>query len=204
VDGHQPEDELTQRQAALQAEAGELRHDLALDSLLAEVGPVRYAGSYVSGLMSWRDLDVMVLGGPAMTPLDVLALQSRVVTLPGVVGFEYHDERGSRSLTGQARDQRYHVPTFVQRKEGLWRVDLTIWLNDDHANVSAWHESLGANITDDQRRAVLRIKDVWHRRPEYPDSVSGMEIYTAVLDDDIRTAQGFGNWLSDHRHQAKA
>ena len=51
---------------------------------------------------------------------------------------------------------------------------------------------------------MLRIKDVWHRRPEYPDSVSGMEIYTAVLDDDIRTPQGFGNWLSDRGRQAKA
>lgn len=203
MDGHESDDVLAQRQVALQAEASELRRDLAFDSLLADVGPVMYTGSYVSGLMSWRDLDVMVLGGPAMTPLDVLALQSRVVALPGVVGFEYHDERGPRSPTGQARDERYHVPTFVQRRAGLWRVDVTIWLNDDHANVSAWHESLAASITDDQRRAVLLIKNVWHRRPEYPDSVSGMEIYRAVLDDGIRTPSGFGTWLSDHEPQAK-
>lgn len=28
-------------------------------------------GSYVSGLMSWRALDVMVLAGPDYTPYDV-------------------------------------------------------------------------------------------------------------------------------------
>jgi hypothetical protein len=50
-------------------------------------------------------------------------------------------------------------------------------------------------ITDEQRRAVLRIKDVWHRRPEYPDEVGGLDIYTAVIGDGLRTPQEFGAWL---------
>jgi hypothetical protein len=34
------------------------------------------------------------------------------------------------------------------------------------------------------RLAVLRIKDVWHRLPSYPDTVGGWDIYTAVLGPD--------------------
>ena len=118
----------------------------------------------------------MVLSHPGFTPSDVLALQSRIIAHPGIIGFNYRDERGARSPTAEPRDERYHLPTFVQRGTRLWRLDLTVWLRDDHTNLTVWHEQLRDTITAEQRSAVLRIKDVWHRRPEYPDLVSGMEI----------------------------
>lgn len=62
--------------------------------------------------------------------------------------------------------------------------------------MTAWHEAQQNRITAEQRRAVLRIKDVWHR-PDYPDQVSGMEIYTAVLDDGVRTPERFAAWLTE-------
>jgi len=43
---------------------------------------------------------------------------------------------------------------------------------------------------------LLRIKDVWHRLPSYPEQVSGWEIYTAVLRDGVRTSEQFGRWLA--------
>src|ERR671912_251632 len=38
------------------------------------------------------------------------------------------------------------------------------------------HEGLRDSLTAEQRGAILRIKDVWHRRPD-PDMVSGLDIY---------------------------
>jgi hypothetical protein len=46
---------------------------------------------------------------------------------------------------------------------------------------------------------VLRIKHVWCRRPEYPDEVSGTEIYSAVLDDGVNDADAFDQWLIEHQ-----
>jgi hypothetical protein len=191
------DDELTARQAALQAEATEVLADL---DLAAVAGPVRLTGSYVSGLMCWRDLDVMVHVGPGFSPRDVLRLLGNLVDRPEVTGFGYHDERGPRSPTGTVRDERYHVPITLTHGDRSWRVDLTLWLNDPHTNLTTWHENLRDSITADQRAAVLRIKDVWHRLPGYPDQVSGMEIYTAVLEDGVRTPQDFGPWLADRGH----
>jgi hypothetical protein len=68
-----------------------------------------------------------------------------------------------------------------------------------HRNVTRWHEDLRERITAEQRGAVLRIKDVWHRRPEYPDQVGGLDIYTAVLDHGVRTPQQFAAWLAGQR-----
>jgi hypothetical protein len=45
------------------------------------------------------------------------------------------------------------------------------------------------------RIAILWIKDVWHRMPSYPDQVSGMDIYDAVLEHGVRTPEQFGRYL---------
>ena len=192
------DEELAARQSALHAAADELLDELDQSRVFADLGPLRITGSYISELMCWRDLDVGLLVGPEYAPRDVVQLISRVVTLPGVVGFDYRDERGDRCPTGQVRDERYHVPFLLDRAEGTWRFDLSLWLHDPHENVTSWHQGLRASITDGQRAAILRIKDVWHQLPSYPDHVGGLEIYAAVIDDGARTPEQFRRWLADH------
>jgi hypothetical protein len=187
--------ELLARQEALQAEARRVLAELDLDRLFADVGPVLVVGSYLSGLMVWRDLDVGLLAGVDCSPSDVLELLKRVVELPGFAGLTYRDERGARCPTGEARDDRYHVPFDLDAGQGRWRIDLSVWLRDLHAHVADWHLRLRDTITGEQRLAVLRIKDVWHRLPSYPDEVSGWQIYTAVLEDGVRTPEQFDRWL---------
>ena len=196
VDAEPAVNSLEARQAQLQAEADALRRRWRLDELLSRTGPVHYTGSYVSGLMVWRDLDVMVLVPSGFGPPDLLGLLTELVALPGVTGFDVHDERGGRSPTGQRRDERWHVPLVTDSAPGAWRIDLTLWLHDAHANLTRWHEELRARLSSEQRAAILAIKSVWHLRPEYPDQVSGSEIYTAVLEDGVRSPEQFGTWLA--------
>jgi hypothetical protein len=187
--------ELLARARDLQLAGQALLCSLDLPGLFADVGPVRVMGSVVSGLMVWRDLDVGLLAGPDFTPLDILRVLERVVVLPGVVGFDYRDERGDRTPADQ-RDERYHVTIHIEDgRRDTWFLDLSVFLYDLHDHVADWHESLRTNVTAEQRRAILRIKDVWHRRPEYPHEIGGWEIYQAVLHHDVRTPEAFGAWL---------
>jgi hypothetical protein len=190
------DEELLARQSSLQDEAREVLAELDLAALVADAGPLLVTGSFVSGLMCWRELDVMVLVGGGFSPQDVLRLLARIVGRTGATALEYHDERGPRCETGQVRDERYHVPITVDRAGHCWRIDLTLWLHDLHLNVTRWHDELRENITAEQRSAVLRIKDVWHQRPTYPDQVGGLDIYTAVIDDGVRTPRQFAAWLA--------
>lgn len=190
------DEDLLARQSTLQEEARDLLAELDLAALVADIGPLLVTGSFVSGLMCWREVDVMVLAGGDFSPSDVVGLLARIVRLPGVTGLEYRDERGPRCVTGQARDERYHVPITVEPAGRRWQVDLTLWLHDLHENVTRWHEELRGRITSEQRRAVLRIKDDWHRRPSYTRQVGGLEIYTAVLDDGVRDLDQFAAWLA--------
>src|SRR5512133_3615604 len=117
------DDALLARQAALQAEAGRLLAGLDLAGLVADLGPLRPTGSYVSGLMCWPDLDLGVQVGGDFSPRDVLGLLRAIVELPGVTGFDYRDERGVRSPTGETRDERYHLPISCDWAGAAWRID---------------------------------------------------------------------------------
>ncbi|TCO49873.1 hypothetical protein [Actinocrispum wychmicini] len=44
------------------------------------------------------------------------------------------------------------------------------------------------------------IKDVWHRRPEYPHMVGGVGAYEAVLNGGVRTPEEFGGWVAKRGH----
>jgi hypothetical protein len=109
------DEELLTRQSALQAEALEVLAGLNLAALVADIGPLAVTGSFVSGLMCRRELDVMVCVGDDFSPQDVLRLLQRIVARTGATTLEYHDERAPRCATSEVRDERYHVPFTVQR-----------------------------------------------------------------------------------------
>ncbi|MFI5912402.1 hypothetical protein [Dactylosporangium sp. NPDC051541] len=179
------DDELLARQAALQADGAALLAEFDF----AVFGAVLLAGSYVSGLMVHPEVDVMVHAGPGFEPGRVLEW---VVARPGVLGVDYRDERGPRSPTGTLRDERYHVEVTVDFHGRAWRLDLTLWLHDPHANVTEWHERLRDRLTGAQRLAILRVKDWWHGRRGY----QGQLVYSAVLDGGVRTVAEFADWLA--------
>ena len=77
------DEELLPRQSALQAEARKVLGWVNLAALVAGVGPLLVTGSFVSGLMGWRELDVMVCVGDDFSPQDVLRLRQRIVARTG-------------------------------------------------------------------------------------------------------------------------
>ena len=95
------DEDLLARQSALQDEARRVLAELDLAGLAADVGPLLVTGSFVSGLMCWRELDVMVLAGRDFSPQDVMGLLARIVRRAGVTGLDYRDERGPRCVTGR-------------------------------------------------------------------------------------------------------
>jgi hypothetical protein len=97
-------EELLARQSVLQEEARQVLAELGLAALVADIGPLLLAGSFVSGLMCWRELDVMVLAGGDFLPQDVLRLLQRnrradrghVVGIPRRAGPSVPDRPGPR------------------------------------------------------------------------------------------------------------
>jgi hypothetical protein len=81
----------------------------------------------------------------------------------------------------------------------LWRrcaTELKLGFHARPVLAAAVRTALHGKLTAEQRQAILWIKDVWHRRVEYPGSISGLDIYQAVLEHDVRTPAEFQWWLA--------
>lgn len=185
---------LAARQERLQAEAHVVLAHLDLPGNLGRLGPFEHVGSSASGLMVYRDLDVCVRGSDP-TSAQVFGALHPVITHPGVYEVVYHDETGSRSPTGNPNDQRHYVVLRYEHQGHPWKIDITVWINPTPRPHLAEVERLRREATGTKRDAILWIKDIWHTRAEYNDTVGGMDIYTAVLDHDVRTPDEFAAHL---------
>jgi len=185
--------ELLQRARALQAEAVDLLVGLDLEAAFPGFGAAEPVGSVASGLMVWRDLDV-VFSAPHATAAAVFEGLARLAARPGLLAVDFRDQRGERRPTERPADERYYVVCSCQGPGGRWKVDITVWL---HA-VDRPHRIEAERLREaalDRRLAILRLKDLRHRSPHYPDQVGGVDVYTAVLDHGVRTAGEFSAHL---------
>lgn len=180
--------ELLRHQEQLQREARKVLADLRLAERLHRLGRVELVGSYVSGLMVWRDLDVMVAchDPPRAEVLETLL---PILADPGVHAFTYQAELEPF----EPPRQRYYV--VIRYRE--WKLDLSLWRHGatHPAAVTFPPLELAGQLTEETRAAILEIKDVWHTRATYPEVVSAVEIYDAVLHHGVRTPEAFAGYL---------
>jgi hypothetical protein len=90
-------------------------------------------------------------------------------------------------------DDRRHY--FVLRIDG-WKLDLSLFTRGIPPAVGEFQRELLGRLDDDVRVAILRLKELWHRRPEYPEFVGGYEICSAVLAG-VRTPQELDEYLEE-------
>jgi hypothetical protein len=189
-------DDIFARQDALQAEAKRVREQLGLDQVLGAVGEPILVGSAAHGLMAWRDIDITVVCQSLSKP-QVLAATMELAAHRDVKAAEYRDDSGrwnedpEKYPDGLYIGLRYHPATISE-----WKLD--IWFVDDPARQPDLQHlrTLPGRLTDDTRLAILRIKSLWSSRPEYGKSVRSWDIYTAVLDHDVRDTDQFEKWLA--------
>jgi len=188
--------ELLDRQRALQAEAEQVRAKLNLGRVLAAVGDPIVVGSAALGLMAWRDLDITIVC-PSLDKRRVLAVGTELAADQDMMAIQFRDDTGrwnqepEKYPDGLYLGLRYRPPALPE-----WRLDL--WFVDDPTRQPdlAHLRTLPERLTDDARLAILRIKTLWSARPQYGTSVRSWDIYTAVLDHDVRNTDEFDRWLT--------
>jgi hypothetical protein len=161
------DDELLERAAALRAEGRAFLDRHAVEARLAKAGPVVLVGSVVTGLMVWRDLDVCVDARGLARPV-AWRLVLPLVHAADRVRYEHLD----------GPDDRRHY--FVLGLDG-WKLDLSLFTHGIPPEVDEFQSELLGRLDDDIRLAILRLKELWHGRPDYPEVVGGYEICSAVL-----------------------
>ena len=186
---------LLARQDALQREANRLVESLNLPTVLGRAGRFERLGSSVSGLMAWRDLDLGVSCG-VLGPERAWETMMPLAAHPRTTRLSYRNEIGPLAPPELRGYGRYYFVARHQTEAGReWKIDVSLWSPEPPPGPLAHAEELRRRLTPETRLAILWIKDAWHRLPSYPDRVSGMDIYEAVLEHGVRTPEQFGSYL---------
>ena len=56
-----------------------------------------------------------------------------------------------------------------------------------------------AKISEESRQAILEIKTHFWRHPEYHKKFASVDIYRAVLEENIRSVGEFATWLNHNK-----
>ena len=183
------------RQDALQAEANRLVDRLDLPNILGRAGRFERLGSSVSGLMVWRDIDLGASCG-RLSPEQAWETMLPLAAHPRTTRLDYRNETGRLAPPELRGYGRYYFVAHHKTETGdEWKIDISLWSPGSPPGPLAHAQELRRRLTPETRLAILWIKDVWHRVPSYPDLVSGMDIYDAVLEHGVGTPEQFGRYL---------
>lgn len=162
--------DFVERQRGLQREAAEVTRDLRVEETLGRAGRVLAVGSFVTGLMVWRDLDYVVDASGLTT---AAAFEVMYPLLARSRAAHYGNDTELR--------RHYFVLRIPWRDDREWKLDVSLFVAGIPPDLEASQDELRTRLTDETRATILMLKDAWCAEPAYPEVVGGFEIYDAVL-----------------------
>jgi hypothetical protein len=188
------ESKLLLQQKALQDEASEVAEELRLYELLSQAGePVR-VGSSALGLMVWRDLDMTVICSRLNQQL-IAQIAMELMLQAGVRELKFINDTGDYNTDPAYPDGLYIGLKYKSQQGKEWKMD--IWFVDEPERQPDLKHivTMPERLTEERREAILRIKHSWASRDDYGKKVRSFDIYTAVLEENVRTLEQFQVWL---------
>jgi hypothetical protein len=182
-------------QEELQAEAEAVHKHLNLEKL-EELGKPVKVGSAALGLMVRRDLDITVI----CPVLDETATNSiariggELIRHPRVRLVTMRDDTGHWNVDPGYPDGLYLGVKYRSLQGKDWNLD--IWFVDepDRQPDLAHLKAIPEKLTPEARLAILAIKQAWTKHAGYGSVVSSYDVYTAVLEHDVRSPEQFEQW----------
>lgn len=190
-------EDLFVQQEKLQIEAHAVCTDLNIDALLAEFGDPVHTGSSVLGLMVKRDVDITV-ACPKLDTVAVARLGAEIAGHERIWKVQFRNDTGHWNVEPEQYPDGLYLGLGYGSAEGQrWNFD--IWFVDEPSRMPDLDhiKTLPPRLTPETRRAILSVKHAWADNPAYGKTVRSYTIYSAVLDDGVRTPADFDRWLTD-------
>src|SRR4051794_19897912 len=184
--------ELEAQDQRLRSEADVLLREHDILNVLGRFGTSHVTGSYDLHLMTWRDLDIYVeMPSPEVGAFLELGRQLALALRPRKMAFTDHlhfpPTEGLIGLYWGIRADSSRSGWKID----IWGVDSAVF--NERLSYAA---ALKAQISDQVRVSILRIKnDVCHL-PAYRDTITSKHVYDAVLVAGATTTDAFWEYIS--------
>lgn len=181
---------LLEKQNQLQKEAKQVLEDLKLLSFLSTFGKPELVGSIVTGLMTWRDIDMSIIVEPKEE--DMWAIAQYIFKQENTYSVWVADYR---IRVDSPFPKGLYVGVKYKKPEGeIWKID--IWLKQDVKDIQATNE-LMKKLDATNREIILQIKHQVADHPKYRKEIFSTDIYTAVLEKGVRNIEEFTSYIKD-------
>ena len=178
---------MTMDSTDIRAEADRILRS-GLRSILDRHGAVHIVGSYVLGLMTWRDLDIHVV----RENLDIRAFFDLGGDLAGLLKPHRMHFRDESTVATAGLPRGFYWGIYLgDERSGAWKID--IWQTNQHAFdvVRRFGEALSARLNVMNRAVIIEIKAACWHHPEYRRGFTSADVYEAVLDRGVRDVPEF-------------
>ena len=180
-----------QKQQNLHNKANEILKDLDLISFLSKKGEVNFVGSYALGLMSWEDIDTVVNGNQNID--DYLDVVNYLFKQVNVYSLSVQDFR--KSIFPNRPQGIYCGVSYLVKPDIFWKIDIWFMEQDDKTALELVNK-IKSKLNDKNRETILKIKNEM-KSQGWGKVVSGMDVYNAVLDKDIKDTEQFRKYLKE-------
>lgn len=196
--------DLIKQEEKLQKEAKEVLNKLDLIKLLSKYGQPEIVGSLALGLMTWRDIDLEIicekLDRNFITEIATYLIKqpSRRVDLTIADNSDQFSSSGPKSLYIGFKyfGDELEPNEIYGSNPKAWKIDMHFLLIDDVRAIKKTKE-LDSKLTEQTREIILKIKNILASNPGYRKEITSLDIYTAVLDYNVKNITNFKSYLKN-------
>lgn len=188
----------------IQKEAQDVLKTLDLINLLSSYGKPEVIGSVALELMTWRDIDIEVVVENLSHNILAEVVSNLLKKSFRRLDFAVIDNRvrfGQNSKTPKSLyiGMKYFgddIPNdqLLGANPNIWKIDIHFLLEQDSQGKQKTNE-IRKKLTKDNRKIILEIKDQVAMNPKYRKEVFSVDIYQAVLDENVKNLKGFKEYL---------
>ncbi|HBB76398.1 MAG: hypothetical protein A2186_01695 [Candidatus Levybacteria bacterium RIFOXYA1_FULL_41_10] len=183
-------DDLIKREKDLHSEGEQVLEKLQILNILSRFGSPKTVGSFATGLMVWRDLDIVL-----EKEIDEKGYWETVNLLFYSPRLKYLTLTDFRNSTNPNTPKGLYlgIKYWFENKE--WKID--VWFIAPRAPGSEnFNEWIKEKLDEKSRRIILGIKSKIYNNPDYKKKIYSVDIYKAVINEGIVDLGGFRKYLA--------
>jgi hypothetical protein len=180
----------------LKNEADRILNEYGLLNTIKKYGKPHVHGSYALNLMTHRDLDILV-NNAHIHKKEFFDLGHELAENVKAFSMAYTDNAGkavnkeSNLLEGLLWCIHTDIIGAIP-----WKIDL--WAVDDNAisNYKLKICNIEARLNEENRASIMKIKNMVCKHPLYGKKFTGIDIYAAVLNENVKTIDDFKSYIN--------
>lgn len=183
--------DLRRQNYELCTEANVLLLEYGLLDIIQKIGPAIVGGSLALNLMGRRDIDIYVQLSNGQEISHFFALGGTIATKFEVLKASYSNHF-IRHFPGFDHGLFWGIQ--LNHNNRRWKLDLWGYGPQHFENHCLQFRKLQESLAAVEPLTILRLKDAFREDETYRDGITGFEIYTAVIEGNVKTAKEFNKW----------